>query len=74
MRDVLHWLPLRQRIEFRVAVLFWYSVIGQALPTLPTFVALPLPLGAPATFVQLNRASFMSHLLAPPPFRPGPFL
>ena len=25
-----HWLPLRQRIEFRVAVLVWYSLIGQA--------------------------------------------
>src|SRR6218665_933833 len=30
MRDDLHWLPLRQRIEFRVAVLVWYSLIGQA--------------------------------------------
>src|SRR6218665_3942961 len=30
MRDVLHWLPLRQRIEFRGAVLVWYSLIGQA--------------------------------------------
>src|SRR6218665_3980709 len=30
MRDVLHWLPLRQPIEFRVAVLIWYSLIGQA--------------------------------------------
>src|SRR6218665_3015488 len=30
MWDVFHWLPLRQRIEFRVAVLFWYSLIGQA--------------------------------------------
>src|SRR6218665_1859756 len=30
MRDVLHWLPLRQRIEFRVADLVWYSLIGQA--------------------------------------------
>src|SRR6218665_2336410 len=30
MRDVLHWLPLRQRIEFRVAVLVWYFLIGQA--------------------------------------------
>ena len=29
-RDVLHWLPLRQRIEFRVAVVVWYSLIGQA--------------------------------------------
>src|SRR6218665_1713741 len=30
MRDVLHLLPLRQRIEFRVAVLVWYSLIGVA--------------------------------------------
>src|SRR6218665_1378722 len=30
MRDVLHWLPLRQRIQFRVSVLVWYSLIGQA--------------------------------------------
>src|SRR6218665_2439610 len=29
MRDVLHWLPLSQRIQFRVAVLVWYSLIGQ---------------------------------------------
>src|SRR6218665_68578 len=37
------------------------------------FVALPLPLGAHATFVRLSRASFMSHFLAPPPCRAGPF-
>jgi len=30
MRDVRHWLPLSQRIQFRVAVLVWYSLIGQA--------------------------------------------
>src|SRR6218665_4088661 len=29
-RDVLHWLPLRQHIEFRVAVLVWNPLIGQA--------------------------------------------
>src|SRR6218665_2946358 len=29
LRDVLHWLPLRQRIELRVAILVWYSLIGQ---------------------------------------------
>src|SRR6218665_3518750 len=73
MRDVLHWLPLNQRIEFRVAVLVWYSLIGQASAyTLPTFVALPLAFGVPVTFARLNRASFMSHLLAPPPCRAGP--
>src|SRR6218665_1038877 len=42
------------------------------LPTLLTFVALPLALGAPVTFARLSRASFMSHLLAPPSCRAGP--
>jgi len=37
-----------------------------------TFVALPLAFGAPVTFARLNRASFMSHLFAPPPCRAGP--
>src|SRR6218665_1757326 len=36
------------------------------------FSALPLALGAPVTFARLSRASFMSHLLAPPPCRAGP--
>src|SRR6218665_2908321 len=45
---------------------------GLCLPCRP-FVALPLPLGAHPTFVRLNRASFISHLLAPPPCRAGPF-
>ena len=35
-------------------------------------VALPLALGAPVTFARLSRASFMSHLLAPPSCRAGP--
>src|SRR6218665_1653889 len=30
MLDVIHWLPFRQRIEFWVAVLVWYTLIGQA--------------------------------------------
>src|SRR6218665_3238511 len=49
-----------------------YHIISHYV-TLPTFVALPLPLGAHATFVRLSRASFISHLLAPPPCRAGPF-
>jgi len=31
MQDVLHYLPLMQRIEFMVAVLHWHSLIGQVL-------------------------------------------
>src|SRR6218665_2016910 len=30
MRDTLHWLPIRQRILYRVAVLVWHCLIGFA--------------------------------------------
>src|SRR6218665_1707230 len=69
MRDVLHWLPLRQRIEFRVAVLVWYSLIGQAPAYLTDlkFVVPPLALGVPVS-PHLR----LLQLLAPPPCRAGP--
>jgi len=47
MRDVLHWLPLRQRIEYKVAVLVWYSLIGKA-PSYLTDLRRP-SLSAPST-------------------------
>src|SRR6218665_2530697 len=52
--------------------MYWQHNLHKRLPTLLTFVALPLALGAPVTFARLSRASFMSHLLAPPPCRAGP--
>src|SRR6218665_3958255 len=30
MRDTVHWLPIRQRIFYRVAVLVWHCFIGIA--------------------------------------------
>jgi len=30
MRDTLHWLPIRQHIFYRVAVLVWHCLIGLA--------------------------------------------
>src|SRR6218665_2481758 len=30
MRDTLHWLPIRQRIFYRVVVLVWHCLIGFA--------------------------------------------
>src|SRR6218665_3003330 len=77
MRDVLHWLPLRQRIEFRVAVLVWYSLIGQISAYL-TDLCRP-SLSARCTRHlrsaehSVSRTSFMFHLLAPSPCRAGPF-
>src|SRR6218665_3091607 len=30
MRDTLHWLPIQQRIFYRVAVLVWHCLLGAA--------------------------------------------
>src|SRR6218665_813753 len=30
MRDILHWLPARQRIEYRMAALVWHCLLGLA--------------------------------------------
>ena len=30
MRDVLHWLPIKQRIEYRTAALVWRCMLGLA--------------------------------------------
>ena len=30
MRDVLHWLPIRQRIEYRTAAVVWRCLLGLA--------------------------------------------
>src|SRR6218665_2277465 len=72
MRDVLHWPPLRQCIKFRVAVLVWYSLIGQAPAYFTDLCCPPLSARVPATSARLSRASFTSHFLAPPPCRAGP--
>src|SRR6218665_374884 len=71
MPDILHWLPLRQRIEFRVAAQVWYSLIGQASAYLAELCCPSLSVGSTTTFARLSRASFMSHLLEPPPCRAG---
>ena len=28
LHDVLHWLPLKQRIEYRIAALVWCCLLG----------------------------------------------
>src|SRR6218665_3904646 len=30
MRDVLHWLPVQQRIHYRISSIVWHCVIGNA--------------------------------------------
>src|SRR6218665_2795351 len=71
-RDVLHWLPLRQRIEFRVAVVVWYSLIGQAPAYLTDLCRPSLSVQSICHLRSLSRVSFISHFLAPPQCRAGP--
>src|SRR6218665_3277579 len=37
MHDILHWLPARQRIEYRMAALVWRCLLGLALAYLVEF-------------------------------------
>src|SRR6218665_663719 len=30
LRDVLHWLPVQQRIHYRISSIFWHCVLGNA--------------------------------------------
>ena len=34
MRDVLHWLPVQQRIHYRISSIVWHCVLGNALSCL----------------------------------------
>src|SRR6218665_2333634 len=90
MQDVLHWLPLRQRIEFRVAVLVWYSLIGQAPAYLTDLCCPSLSARSTRHLCSAEQGLLshvsdsmlpmllinLSHLLAPPPCRarPSPWL
>src|SRR6218665_3608212 len=56
---------------FRLLLFFQSTVLVIGGGQRSYFVALPLALGAPVTFARLSRASFMSHLLAPPLCRAG---
>src|SRR6218665_604536 len=42
MRDILHWLPARQRIEYRMAALVWRCLLGLAPTYLFEFCGLTL--------------------------------
>src|SRR6218665_255007 len=54
MPDILHWIPLRQRIEFRVAAQVWYSLIGQASAYLAQLCCPSLSVGS--TVLHLRSA------------------
>ena len=40
MRDTLHWLPVRQRIHYRVSTIAWRCILGVALAYLSELLVL----------------------------------
>src|SRR6218665_2782892 len=72
MRDILHWLPARQRIEYRMAALVWRCLLGLARPILLSSVAPHKVHGALAPSVRPIKVYSVYHLHAPPPGRNVP--
>ena len=75
LRYVLHWLSLRKRIEFRIAVLvlaMFKRNVPAYLIDLCSRVVLSLVLGVSSPSARLTGASFKSHLLVLPPCKTGP--
>src|SRR5688572_2366256 len=62
MRDILHWLPLRQRIAYRVAALVWRCLLGLAPVYLIEHCSPTLSARAPS--VRLNMVFSLCLLLA----------
>src|SRR6218665_1084143 len=86
MRDALHWLPIAQRICYRIAVLVWRCLLGSAPVTLVSSVDRYLVYPDAEPFVPLLPASYWclvlklqlgsvahSPLLAPPPGMDSPW-
>src|SRR6218665_815970 len=72
MCDILHWLPARQRIEYRMAALVWRCLLGLAPAYLVEFYGPHKVHGALAPSVQLIEVFSVCHLHAPPPDRSVP--
>src|SRR6218665_2633381 len=74
MRDILHWLPARQRIEYRMAAMIWRCLLPWALrrPILLSSAAPHKVHGTLAPSVQPIKVFSVYHLHAPPPGRSVP--
>ena len=61
MRDVLHWLPIEQRIEYRIAALVWRCSLGIA----PSYLVSSLALSSAQGGSRSLRSSEQGLLLVP---------
>ena len=61
MRDVLHWLPVSQRILYRMSALVWWSVTGRAPSYLTDLQGRPSPSEAMMHFPPFQISPLFSN-------------
>ena len=59
MRDVLHWLPVQQRINYRVSTIVWQCVLGRAPTYLRELSTLTPACSARRSLRSASRGDFM---------------
>src|SRR6218665_1973031 len=69
MRDVLHWLPVQQRIHYRISSIVWHCVLGNAPSYLLELFNLTSACSGRGLSARPPRGTFWCHVLALPPDR-----
>ena len=59
MRDVLHWLPVQQRIHYRVSSIVWHCVLGRAPAYLQELFTLTSACSGRRSLRSASRGDFM---------------
>src|SRR5688572_3806608 len=67
MRDVLHWLPVQQRIHYRVSSIVWQCILGRAPFYLRELLTLTISAcSGRRSLRSACRGDFMVRALTPP--------
>src|SRR6218665_204137 len=61
MRDVLHWLPVQQRIHYRISSIVWHCVLGNA----PSYILELFILTSPCSGRRYLRSASKGDFLVP---------
>src|SRR6218665_3048526 len=71
MRDEFHWLPVQQRIHYRISSIVWHCVLGNAPSYLLELFNLTSACSGRRSLRSPPRGTFWCHVLALPPDRKG---
>src|SRR6218665_1113181 len=73
MRDVLHWLPVQQRIHYMISSIVWHCVLGNAPSYLLKLFILTSACSGRRSLRSASKGTFWCQVLALPPNRKGAF-